>query len=207
MSGNDLHRGTPRLALGAVFLLGILGAAAWGTGLLGAGVGFNGTTYEPPALAADFTLTDHEGRTVSLADFRGQGVLLFFGFTHCPDICPLTLSRLSRILADLDADTADVRVLLVTVDPARDTPAVLADYVARFGPHVRGLTGDSASIAGVLAAYAAYAQHHTDPAGHHQVSHSTAVFGIDRAGQIRVLLPMEQGEAIVAADIRALLRS
>ena len=117
---------------------------------------FHGTTYEELAPAADFNLTDHRGRPATLASFRGKPVLLFFGYTHCPDVCPLTLTKLNGVLEDLGSRAEDVQIVLVTVDPARDTPAVLADYVRRFGPRVTGLTGDSAAVAQAMTGYGAY---------------------------------------------------
>lgn len=197
--------GLVALVAAGLALVGLSVAAAWPGGLGGA-PRFHGTAYLPPEPAADFRLTDHLGRPASMAELRGRAVLLFFGYTSCPDVCPLTLTKLSRVLQDMEADTADVRVLLVTVDPQRDTPDALARYVERFAPHVHGLTGDSATLARVRAAYYAHAMPHTDESGHAQVNHTPAVFGIDRQGQVRVLLPMHLPEREVARDIRALLR-
>ena len=127
---------------------------------------FHGTAYEDQVPAPPFALTTHEGRRVSLADFRGRPVLLFFGFTHCPDFCPLTLSRLTRIRKELGGSAADTEILLVTMDPARDTPAALDEYVRRFGggERITGLTGDSASLAAAYAGYGAYVLPQAAPA-------------------------------------------
>lgn len=166
---------------------------------------FHGTVLEGEDAAPGFALTDHTGTPRTLADYRGHAVLLFFGFTHCPDVCPLTLDRIRRALAELDEDqSAGVRVLLVTVDPARDTPAVLADYVRRFGQNVVGLTGDETALAAVRKGYGV----HLAPGAHpgHPVVHSDAIYGIDREGRLRVLLRTDADETKLADDVAALLR-
>jgi len=99
-----------------------------------------------------FALLDHQGRAIESSDFRGDFLLLTFGYTHCPDICPTTLDKLAGVLQAL-AGRGRLKALFVTVDPARDTPAVLADYVAAFDPRIIGLTGDEAAIAGVTRAF------------------------------------------------------
>lgn len=194
----------PVLAIAGALLLGVLGVAVVGGHLAPGGGDFVGTTYDPPEPAPAFTLTDHTGDEVSLGDYRGTALLVFFGFTSCPDVCPLTLRKLSRVLGSMEVDTDDVRILLVTVDPVRDTPAALARYVARFGSHPVGLTGDAAALAELRRRFGVYAGPHP---GEHAVdiTHTPAVFGIDRAGDLRVLLPMEEDDAVVAADIRRLM--
>lgn len=186
----------------AVFLV----AAALGLG--GAGYllanrppTFHGTTYDEVTPAAPFTLTDHTGRRVTLDDYRGKVVLLFFGFTHCPDVCPLTLSKLARVLDGLGRRAEDVQVLLVTVDPARDTPAALGEYVERFTPRAAGLTGDSASLARAYEGYGVYSM----AGGHHGMTHSSVVYGIDRRGRLVVVIPPEATDEAVRDDVRALL--
>ncbi|HEX2210748.1 MAG TPA: SCO family protein, partial [Longimicrobium sp.] len=147
----------PRLALAACVLVmtAIVVAAAVAVAPRPA-PRFHGTTYTEVLPAAEFALTDHDGRAVSLRSYRGAPVLLFFGYTHCPDVCPLTLDRLSRALRVAGRDASDVRILLVTLDPARDTPAALKTYAARFGPAVTGLTGDTAALARARRGYGAY---------------------------------------------------
>ncbi len=168
---------------------------------------FHGTAWDPPQLAEDFQLVDHTGREVRLSDFRGRTVLLFFGFVNCPDVCPLTLNRLSIVLDDLKVDPERVSVLLVTVDPERDTPEALASYVAGFGPHVIGLTGSEEALARVRASFYAHASAgHADHEGNRMMTHTTQVFGIDRSGQIRVLISPEFDLDGVRADVRTLMR-
>lgn len=191
------------------------GAAVFGAARMAGPPSFHATAYDPPEPAAEFALTDHAGGTVRMEQFRGKAVLLFFGYTHCPDVCPMTLSKLRRVLDELEATPEQVQVLLITVDPARDTPAVLARYVERFGPGVTGITGTPEALARLQAAYGV----HSGPAapgghaGHHgggqhqpQVSHTSAVWGVDRAGQVRVLLRPDNADDQMAEDIRTLLR-
>lgn len=165
---------------------------------------FHGTTYDDAPPAANFTLIDHTGSPSSLADHRGQPVLLFFGFTHCPDVCPLTLDRLSRVLKSMGRRGDPVQVLLVTVDPQRDTAPVLADYVRRFGPQVTGLTGEADALKQIRAKYGAYAEHGGNE--HADVMHTNAVYGIDRAGKLRVLIAPDAPEEQIREDVTTLLQ-
>ena len=177
---------------------------------------FHGTTYTEVAPAAEFSLVDHDGRPVSLRSYRGAPVLLFFGYTRCPDICPTTLSRLTRAIEAADAE--GVRVLLVTVDPAHDTPAELAAYARRFGPAVVGLTGDSAALAQARAGYGAYVAAmpaapaagahaaHGDHATAAKTVHSGVVYGIDRRGNLQVVIPDDATPEHLADDVRTLSR-
>jgi protein SCO1 len=184
---------------------------------------FQGTTYTEVLPAAEFALTDHNGRPVSLRSYRGAPVLLFFGYTHCPDVCPLTLDKLTRALRTGGRRTRDVRILLVTLDPARDTPAALKAYAARFGPAVVGLTGDSAALARARQGYGAYtAEVPAQPAAHAhgahapappadvaaamKTVHSGAVYGIDRRGNLQVVISDAATVEQVVHDVRILAR-
>lgn len=190
------------IAIAAAVVVGMLAIAVFRVAAPDA-PRFHGTAYEPPQPAHAFTLTDHRGQPAALGDFAGQTVLLFFGFANCPDVCPLTLQKLSRIVEDLGGEARPVRIVLITVDPARDTPAALARYVARFGPHVTGLTGDPAELAAVRKAFGVYAGPHPGSSDV-EMTHTPAVFGIDRSGRLRVLLPMHEPDEVVARDIRTL---
>jgi len=184
----------------------------------GAATTFHATEYPGNEPAPEFSLVDHHGEARSLSDHRGETVLLFFGFARCPDVCPLTLERLRRALDGMGGAADHARVLLVTVDPEHDTPAVLAEYAAQFGDRVIALTGDPEELAAVRRAYGVYAESvpssavHSDhadraPAGTDvpMVMHTDAVFGIDRAGRIRVLLHPDGPEDELRADLRTLL--
>jgi protein SCO1/2 len=114
-----------------------------------------------PALAAvggPFHLVDQDGKAVSDEDMKGRPFLVFFGFTHCPDVCPTTLFDMSQMLHALGPDAGRIGVLFITVDPERDTPAVLKDYLSNFDPHLRGLTGDPAAVNAALKAFRVYAK-------------------------------------------------
>lgn len=194
----------PGRGLLALFLLaGALGLGGVGYVFASRPPTFHGTTYDQVTPAPPFSLVDHTGRRVTLDDYRGRVVLLFYGFTHCPDICPLTLSKLERATEGLD----DVQILLVTVDPERDTPAALGEYVRRFSPRAAGLTGDSASLAQAYRGYGVYTLeggHHG--MGHASMTHSSAVYGIDRRGRLVVVIPPEAKDEAVRDDVRSLLR-
>jgi protein SCO1 len=191
---------------------------------------FHGTTYEPVAPAAGFRLTDTQGRAVTLSTYRGHPALLFFGYTSCTDFCPLTLDRLSRAVRELGDDAEGARIVFVTVDPTHDTPAVLDRYVARFGPAVTALTGDSAALAAAWQGYSVYVmpkdgapsavmtggqhEHHATHggAGAHaatpapSLAHSGVVYGIDRAGNLRVVITEGATIESMRDDIRTLAR-
>jgi protein SCO1/2 len=166
---------------------------------------FHGTPYDPPTPAPAVSLVGVDGRRVSLADFHGRPVFLYFGYTHCPDVCPLTLARVLASLRAAGDDGKSARVLFITVDPARDTPAALAEYARRQGPQVTPLTGDSAALAQVQAAYGAYVMP-TTPGAHGDMSHSSAVYGIDRKGRLRVLISEMRTTEEIRDDVRTLVR-
>src|SRR5687767_11217742 len=148
---------------------------------------FHGTTYTEVAPAAEFALVDHDGRPVSLQSYRGAPVLLFFGYTHCPDVCPLTLDRLTRALKAVGGGAQDVRILLVTLDPARDTPA------ARTTP-------------GGHAHAAQPADQPAPPPAATKTVHSSVVYGIDRRGNLQVVISDTATPEQVADDVRTLAR-
>src|SRR3954449_8204646 len=112
----------------------------------------------PSAVGGPFALTDQDGKQITEKDMAGHPFLVFFGFTHCPDVCPTTLFDVSEIFRALGPDAKDVRALFITVDPERDTPAVLKDYLSSFDPRVVGVTGDAEAIAAAEKAYRVYAK-------------------------------------------------
>lgn len=146
----------------------LLGGVVAGAFLLMQGGGRNGVEWSGTPLlleqpAPDFNLLAHDGRTVSLADFRDRVTVLFFGFTHCPDVCPGTMASLARAREQLGEAGEDLQVLFITVDPDRDTPERLRSYLANFDPGFLGLTGDEATIRAVADSYGAFFQKR-DPA-------------------------------------------
>ncbi|MEW9571081.1 SCO family protein [Rhodanobacter sp. Si-c] len=135
-----------------------------------------------------FQLTNDNGRPVSAADYRGKVVLLYFGYTHCPDVCPLTLAHLHVVLQKLGKQADDVRILFVSVDPARDTPEVLHAYVNAFDKRAVGLTGSPGAIEALVKRYrASFTREPGSQGGNYEVSHSSAIYVFDRNGRARVL--------------------
>ena len=142
-----------------------------------------------------------DGKPVTAADFRGKLVALYFGYTHCPDVCPATLANLTEMLAKVASP--DVRVLFVTVDPERDTDQVMADYAKAFSPQVVGLRGSPNALAGLARTYrVAYAVKKGPP---YEVMHSNAVFFFDRDGRTRLVTTDTSDAAAMAEDVKRLL--
>ncbi|CAA2107018.1 hypothetical protein MBUL_03953 [Methylobacterium bullatum] len=129
-----------------------------------------------------FTLVDHEGRTRTETDFRGKLLLVYFGYTSCPDICPTDLMEIARALTLLGAEADSVQPLFVTLDPERDTVAHLAEYVPNFSPRLVGLTGDSASIRQAADAYRVYFERVVGANGEITIDHSAFIYLMDRSG-------------------------
>jgi len=153
---------------------------------------------------ADFRLTDHNGRSRTLADFRGKAVVLFFGYTQCPDVCPTTLSDQAQVMRLLGGDAARVQVLFVTVDPERDTPELLAQYLPVFNPSFLGLYGDAQATAQTAQAFGVVYQKQPTTSGY-SMDHSAGTFLIDPQGKVRLLAPYGQRAEWLAEDIRLLL--
>ena len=161
-------------------------------------------TGHMPTLA--FTLTDDQGRTVSASDFRGKVVLLYFGYTHCPDVCPLTLAHLHVVMQRLGKLADGARILFVSVDPARDTPAVLHAYVNAFDPRVVGLTGAASDIEALVKRYrASFTREPSTGDGNYEVSHSSAIYVFDRDGNPRVLATPADSQDDLVHDLHLLL--
>lgn len=153
---------------------------------------------------ADFHLTDHNGKPRALADFKGKVVALFFGYTHCPDVCPTTLADLAQTMQMLGKDADKVQVIFITVDPERDTPQLLAQYAPAFHPTFLGLYGDAPTTAHVAKSF--YVSYQKQPsASSYNVDHSVGTFLIDPQGRVRLRAPHAQSSAWFAEDIRLLL--
>ncbi|MFZ2525356.1 MAG: SCO family protein [Candidatus Ferrigenium altingense] len=153
---------------------------------------------------ADFRLTDHNGKTRTLADFRGKAVVLFFGYTHCPDVCVTTLADLAQVMQLLGKDADKVQVLFITVDPERDKPELLAQYAPAFHPSFLGLYGDAQATAQAAKAfYVAYEKRPT--ASGYNMDHTVGAFLVDPKGKVRLRAPLAQRTDWLADDIRLLL--
>ncbi len=154
----------------------------------------------------DFHLTDHAGRPRALSDFRGKVVAIFFGYTHCPDVCPTTLSDFALALRDLGADGKKVQVLFVTVDPERDTPELLARYVPSFNPDFLGMYTDPASLAALAKDFKVVYQKNTQSGSkNYLIDHSAGTYVYDAHGQLRLHIPYGAGARDIAHDLRQLL--
>ena len=161
-----------------------------------------------PAIAAvggPFQLVDQDGKTVSDADMKGRPFLVFFGYTHCPDVCPTTLFEMSQMLHALGPDAGRIGALFITVDPERDTPAVLKDYLASFDPHLRGLTGDPAAVDAALKAYRVYAKKVPLKDSDYTMDHTAVVYLMDKNGRFVAPFNMKRTAEAEAADVRGYL--
>jgi len=150
-------------------------------------------------------LTDHNGKPRTLADFRGKVVTVFFGFTHCPDVCPTTLAEMAQVIKELGPDGAKVQVLFVTVDPERDTPQVLKQYVPAFNPSFLGLYGDQDATARAAKEFKVFYQKQPGKNGSYSVDHSAGTFILDREGRLRLFAQYGLGATAMLHDIRLLL--
>lgn len=166
---------------------------------------FRSTDISGADYGKGFTLTDHHGQVRTLADFRGKVVTLFFGYTQCPDVCPTALSGMSEVISRLGADGERVQVVFVTVDPERDTPALLAEYVPLFDPRFLGLTGSPEEIAVVAKEFRVFYRKSGDLEGHYTVDHSAGTYVFDPQGRLRLYLRHGEAAETVTADIQALL--
>ena len=152
----------------------------------------------------DFKLTDHNGRAVNLATFKGKVVVVFFGFTHCPDICPITLHEWKQAFERLGDDQKDVVLLLMSVDPRRDTLERLKTYTQSFHPNFLGLSGDLPKIKSISENYKAFfAQNQQKP---ESIDHTAASYVIDKTGQVRLFVQHEGKIDRLAEDLKTLIR-
>ena len=156
----------------------------------------------------DFELVDHQGQRRTLADFRGKVVVLFFGYTHCPDVCPTTLAELAEAMKQLGPDARRVQVLFVTVDPDRDSQELLAKYVPAFDPTFLGLRGDADATARTTKEFKLIVQKQPGATPEsYTVDHSAGTFVFDPQGRLRLYASYGQGTDVFVHDIRALLAS
>jgi len=154
-------------------------------------------------------LTDHNGRPVTLASFKGKLVVLFFGYTHCPDVCPTTLSDMAQAMKLMrPEDAGKVQVLFVSVDPERDTPETLKVYVPYFHPGFLGLYGTPEQVAQAAREFKIIYRKHVEPgATGYLVDHSAGSYVLDRNGRLRLYLPFAMPPVDIAHDLNALLRA
>lgn len=172
------------------------------------GAKFRATDVTGASFGRDFALTDHTGTKRTLADYRGKAVVVFFGYTQCPDACPTTLGALAEAMKQLGPDAERVQVLFVTVDPERDTQALLAQYVPAFDPRFVGLLGDADATERTTKEFKIIHQKQLGKTpGSYSVDHSTGSFIFDPQGRLRLYVSYGQGPDVFAHDLRELLRS
>jgi protein SCO1/2 len=154
----------------------------------------------------DFHLTDHTGKARSLADFRGKVVMMFFGYSHCPDMCPMTLAKMAQAVERLGDDGKRVQGLFVTVDPARDTPAVLGQYVPAFHPAFLGLYSNAETIAKAAKDFKVfYAAQPPNKYGFYTMDHNSGIFVFDAGGRLRLYVSADAAVGVVVHDLKVLL--
>ena len=153
-----------------------------------------------------FNLVNDQGKPVTAADYAGKVVVLYFGYTHCPDVCPLTMSHLADAVQALGAKADDVRILFVSVDPARDTQAILKAYTRAFSPQAVGLTGSMAQIQAVTKRFhVAFNYDQKDASGNYVVNHSAAIYVFDKHGRGKLIGSENSSPAQIAHDLRQLI--
>jgi len=190
----------PILAAFVCGLVLVFGAIVYFTARSGSSVG--------PAIAAvggPFHLTDQTGKPVSDQDFKGRPFLVFFGYTHCPDICPTTLFEISEVIKKLGSDADRTGAIFITVDPERDTPAALKDYLSSFDPHLRGLTGDPAAVEAAIKAYRVYAKKVPLKDGDYTMDHTAVVYLMDKDGHFVAPFNLKQTPEAAAEQLRRYL--
>ena len=179
---------------GLVLCLGIIlfvGGRGTGTGAI-----------QAAAIGGPFQLTDQAGHSFSDQNLKGKTFLVFFGFTHCPDVCPTTLFEISEIMRKLGPQADRTAALFISVDPERDTPEAMRDYLASFDPHVHGLTGDAAALAAVAKAYRVYYKKVPLDGGDYTMDHTAIVYLMDKDGRFVSPFNMKRTADVAAEDLR-----
>ena len=157
--------------------------------------------------AKGFALTDHTGKPRTLADFRGKVVVVFFGYTRCPDVCPATLVEIKDVMQKLGPDAEKVQVVFITVDPGRDTPESIQEYVANFDSSFLGLSGTEAELSAVWQAYGVFREiEQTDSVAGYLVAHTSRVYVVDVNGNLSLSFAFGTSPDDVANDLRILLK-
>jgi len=159
----------------------------------------------PAAIGGPFQLTDQAGQSVTDQNLKGRPSLIFFGFTHCPDVCPTSLFEISEVLRAMGKDADRVNAYFVSVDPERDTAAAMKDYLSSFDPHLKGLTGDHQAVAKVLSAYRVYAKKVPLKDGDYTMDHTALIYLMDRDGRFVSPFNLKRSPQEAAADLKRYL--
>lgn len=167
---------------------------------------FGNTDISEADYARDFALTDHTGKPRTMADFRGKAVVIFFGYTQCPDVCPTTMTGMAEAMKLMGADAAKVQVLFVTVDPERDTQELLAQYVPVFNPSFLGLYADAQTIAKTAQAFRVfYKKQPGSTPTTYTVDHSAGSYVYDPQGRLRLYIKHGEKPEVIAKDLKLLV--
>ena len=166
---------------------------------------FGGAGSASSAIGGPFKLIDQNGNPLSDSDIKGRPFLVFFGYTHCPDVCPTTLFDVSEVMRALGKDADRTGALFITVDPERDTSAVIKDYLSSFDPHLRGATGDRAAIDAVEKAYRVYAKRVPTEKSDYTMDHTALVYLMDKQGRFVAPFNLKRRPEEAAADLRRYL--
>ena len=159
----------------------------------------------PAAIGGPFQLSDQSGQAVTEKNLKGRPTLIFFGFTHCPDVCPTSLFEISEVLRVLGKDADKVNAYFVSVDPERDTQGAMKDYLSSFDPHLKGLTGDPESVAKVLTAYRVYSKKVPLKDGDYTMDHTALIYLMDREGHFVAPFNLKRTPEAAAADLKRYL--
>ena len=159
----------------------------------------------PAAIGGPFQLTDQSGATITDKSMQGRPTLIFFGFTHCPDVCPTSLFEMSEVLRAMGSDADRVNAYFISVDPERDTPAAMKDYLSSFDPHLKGLTGDPEVMAKVTTEYRVYAKKVPLKDGDYTMDHTALIYLMDREGHFVAPFNLKRTPEEAAADLKRYL--
>lgn len=160
---------------------------------------------QPAAIGGPFQLTDQNGKAVTDKNLRGKPTLIFFGYTHCPDVCPTSLFEISEVLRAMGKDADKVNAIFISVDPERDTQAAMKDYLSSFDPHLQGLSGDAAEIAKVITSYRVYAKKVPAKDGDYTMDHTALIYLMDRDGRFVSPFNLKRTPEEAAADLKRYL--
>jgi protein SCO1/2 len=201
------HRATRPLTVIAAFIGSLaigLAAVLW----LAGGGPFGGNPLgksQPSKIGGPFQLTDQNGQTVTDKDMAGRPTIIFFGYTHCPDVCPTSLFEMSEVLRAMGKDADRVNAYFVTVDPERDTQATMKEFLSSFDPHLKGLTGDPAAVTKILSAYRVFAKKIPLQDGEYSMDHTALIYLMDRDGNFVSPFNLHRSPDAAAADLKGYL--
>ena len=160
---------------------------------------------QPAAIGGPFQLTDQNGKAVTDKSLKGKPTLIFFGYTHCPDVCPTSLFEISEVLRAMGRDADKVNAIFISVDPERDTPAAMKDYLSSFDPHLRGLSGDPAAVQKVITEYRVYAKKVPLKDGDYTMDHTALIYLMDRDGKFVSPFNVNRKPEEAASDLKRYL--